>query len=137
MTDVLFVEVSGSEYNDDEALWAVAPVDETRCDGCDERIGAHFRQDPDTSADKEAFTAFWQGSDGRLLCEDCMLDATEPTWPTEANYFDPRDPAINELAERLAEELRVPVSVDYNYLTVHVTIADARRLLNPDNNKED
>ena len=45
-------------------------------------------------------------------------------------YFDPSNPSIHELAERLSEELGVTVGVHDNYLTLHVTIADARRLLN-------
>lgn len=45
-------------------------------------------------------------------------------------YFDPRDPSIHALAEQLAEALGVPVGVHDHHLTLHVTIADARRLQN-------
>jgi hypothetical protein len=51
---------------------------------------------------------------------------------TADDYFDPNNPDIHELAEQLAEALGVPVGVHDHYLTLHVKIRDARRLLNPE-----
>jgi hypothetical protein len=56
-------------HDEDWPEWLI--FDDTRCSVCDEIVGGHFVEHPDTSADVPRWSSLWRSSDGQLFCEDC------------------------------------------------------------------
>lgn len=60
-------------------LPADVQTDETVCAGCGCRVGPVLTIDPETGHDRGGWVSLWRAPDGRLLCEDCTVEAEAVT----------------------------------------------------------